>query len=186
MERLITIDSIEDVPEAWTRTPIGRLFAYHELDAPLEPWDAPQLLIGMCMDHRKSLRIPENFAYVIRAGGANLRPSEFKVSFAIAVGGVRAIALIGHSQCGMVGLADRREAFVDGLVDAGWERGAAEGHFDRFAPLFEIGDALDFVLAEAVRLRERYPAVLVAPLFYRVEDGRLYAVRESPRPASAG
>lgn len=59
------------------------------------------------MDHRVRLRIPENFAYILPTGGGNLRHSEFKVSFAIAVGGVRAIALIGHSYCGMAGVAAR-------------------------------------------------------------------------------
>lgn len=185
MDRLIPVETIEDVPQRWRGTPIERLLAYHELDAPLEPWEAPQLLIGMCMDHRKSLRIPDNFAYVIRAGGANLRPSEFKVSYAIAVGGVRAIALIGHTRCGMVGLAERRDAFVDGLVEVGWDRGAAEEHFDCSAPDFEIGDALDFVVSEAARLRTRYPGAIAAPLLYRVEDGRVYPIREDapePRP----
>lgn len=184
MDRLVPVDTIDDVPERWRDTPIERLLAFHELDAPLDPYDAPQLLIGMCMDHRKSLRIPENFAYVIRAGGANLRPSEFKVSYAIAVGGVRAIALIGHTHCGMVGLAERRDAFVEGLVEVGWRRRAAEEHFDRFAPHFEIGDALDFVLSETTRLRGRYPKVIVAPLLYRIEDGRLYPVREDDRADS--
>ncbi len=176
MDRLTPVDALDDVPERWRDTPIGRLLAWHELDAPLVPPDAPELLIGMCMDHRKTLRIPEGSAYVIRAGGANLRPSEFKVSYAIAVGGVRAIALIGHTDCGMVGLGRRRGAFVDGLVEVGWKREAAERHFDQFAPHFEIGDALDFVLAEAARLRLRYPGVIVAPLLYRVEDGRLYVL----------
>ena len=40
----------------------------------------------MCMDNRKHLHIPDNFAFIIRSGGANLRYSEFKVSYAIAVG----------------------------------------------------------------------------------------------------
>ena len=95
------------------------------------------------------------------------------------MGGVRAIALIGHSDCGMVNVAARREAFVEGLVEkAGWEQDAAEEHFHHFAPLFEIGNAVDFTLSEARRLRLRYPEVLVAPLHYRVEDDRLYLLRE--------
>ncbi len=138
-----------------------------------------QLLIGMCMDHRKHLRIPDNFAYIIRAGGANLRYSEFKVSYAIAVGGVQHIALIGHTNCGMVNLMARRAAFIDGLVNrSGWQRDFAEQHFDHFAPMFEIGNEIDFVLSESKRLRQRYPGVRVEPLLYRVEDNRLYAIAE--------
>ena len=69
------------------------------------------------MDSHKRLRQPENFAYIIRTGGANLRDSEFEVSYAIAVGGVTAIALIGHTHCGMVNLISKRESFVQGLVE---------------------------------------------------------------------
>ena len=179
MTRLLPVHAPHDIPERLRDTPVGRLLEYHNLDRPLDPYDRAVLLIGMCMDHRKHLRIPDQFAYILRAGGANLRPSEFKVSYAIAVGGVRDIALIGHTQCGMSGLASRREEFVAGLVDAGWTREEAERHFDSYAPLFEIGDEIDFVISESRRLRARYPAVSVTPLLYRVEDGQLYLVREA-------
>jgi carbonic anhydrase len=132
------------------------------------------------MDNRKHLHIPDNFAFIIRAGGANLRYSEFKVSYAIAVGGVRSIALIGHNQCGMVNLVARKELFIQGLIEnAGWEPELAEQHFMNFAPMFEIGNEVDFVLSEAKRLRQRYPKIQVAPLMYKVEDNLLYQVRES-------
>ncbi len=177
--RLLPVASPADIAPQYRASPIGLLLAYHNLNQPLAAYTQAQLLIGMCMDHRKHLRIPDNFAYIIRAGGANLRYSEFKVSYAIAVGGVRAIALIGHNQCGMVNLAARQQAFIDGLVDdAGWEREAAEAHFMHFAPLFEIGNEIDFVLSETQRLRRRYPKILVAPLLYKVEDNRLYLIRE--------
>ena len=174
MNRLIPVHSVEDIPEALRDTPAARLLEYHNLGRPLERYDRAALLIGMCMDHRKQLRIPDQFAYILRAGGANLRPSEFKVSYAIAVGGVRDIALIAHTQCGMSGLAARRQEFIAGLVDVGWRREDAEAHFERNAPKFEIGDEIDFVIAEAGRLGARYPGVLVTPLVYRVEDSRLY------------
>ncbi|HVG23943.1 MAG TPA: carbonic anhydrase [Thermoanaerobaculia bacterium] len=179
MERAVSIASHDDVPEEYRGTPVERLLAWHNGFGDVqEPVVGAEMLIGMCMDNRKKLRIPENFAFILRAGGGNLRPSEFKVSFAVAVGGVRAIAIIVHNHCGMVGLSARREQFVDGLVDAGWEREPAEQHFDSYAPLFEIGNEIDFVLAEAKRLRARYPKVLVAPLLYNVDDNRLYCLRE--------
>lgn len=178
----IPVESAEDIPPCWRGTPVERLLAYHDLGAPFDRYERAELLVGMCMDHRNVLRIPDNFAYVLRAGGANLRRHAFKVSFAIAVGGVRAIALIGHTDCGMVGLSRRREAFVEGLVSgAGWEREAAERHFDRHAPAFEIADAADFVREEAVRLRSLYATIPVCPLLYRVEDHRLYLLAE-PEP----
>jgi carbonic anhydrase len=123
--------------------------------------------------------VADLLAYILRAGGANLQRIEFKVSYAVAVGGVGTICLIGHDQCGMVDLHGRREIFVSGLVeDGGWESREAEQHFDRFSAVFEIRDPVEFVLSEARRLRERYPRVMVAPLFYQVDEGLLYQIAE--------
>ena len=178
MHRLIAINSTTDIFPQYRGTPIGNLLEYHDLEKPLETISAPQLLIGMCMDNRKHLRIPDNFSFIIRTGGANLRYSEFKVSYAIAVGGVRHIAIIGHTNCGMVNLVERKEIFINGLIDAGWSREHAEEHFKKFAPMYEIGNEVDFVLSEAIRLRKEYPHVTVAPMIYRVEDNRIYLVEE--------
>ncbi len=180
MKRLVTVATAEDIFPQYRDTSIGQLLEYHNLNRPLETFTRAELLIGMCMDNRKHLRIPDNFAFIIRAGGANLRYSEFKVSYAIAVGNVNAIALIGHNNCGMVNLMARKDIFIQGLVEnAGWDREWAEEHFMHFAPMFEIGNEVDFVLSEAKRLRLRYPKIQVAPLFYRVEDNRLYLIQES-------
>jgi carbonic anhydrase len=180
MNRLVPVTSRDDIFPQYLDTPIGLLLEYHNLGRESESYDNAQLLIGMCMDNRKHINIPDNFAYIIRAGGANLRYSEFKVSYAISVGGVRHIALIGHNNCGMVNLYARKDLFVKGLVEnAGWEREWAEEHFMHFAPMFEIGNEVDFILSETKRLRLRYPKVQIAPLLYLVEDNRLYFIRES-------
>ena len=180
MKRLRSVNSIQDIDPVYRDTPIGLLLEYHNLDRPFETYTAAPLLVGMCMDHRKHLHIPDNFSYIIRAGGANLRYSEFKVSYAIAVGGAQAIALIGHNNCGMVNLSSKRELFIDGLVErAGWDREWAEQHFTHFSPMFEIGNEIDFILSETRRLRDRYPKITVAPLLYIVEDNRLYLIDES-------
>ena len=177
--RLINIAREEDILPAYRDTPTGRLLGYHNLGRPFDTYDSADLLIGMCMDNRKHLNIPDNFAFIIRTGGANLRYSEFKVSYAISVGQVRHIALIGHNHCGMVNIHARKGQFIEGLVEqAGWEREKAEEHFMHFAPLFEIGNEIDFVLSEAARLRLRYPKVRVAPMLYLIEDNRLYLIRE--------
>ena len=179
MNRLLSIASREDIPTRYRETPIGLLLEYHNLEREFDSYTNAELLIGMCMDNRKHLHVPDNFAFIIRAGGANLRYSEFKVSYAIAVGGVRCIALIGHTQCGMVNLNARKGQFVQGLVDAaGWQPQSAEQHFTSFAPMFEIGNEIDFTLSEVQRLRLRYPKIVVAPLLYRVEDNRLYLIQE--------
>jgi carbonic anhydrase len=179
MDRLIKISKIEDIPEKYRETSIGKLLAYHNLQAEYETYTSAELLVGMCMDNRKHLNIPDNFSYIIRTGGANLRYSEFKVSYAIAVGGVKALALIGHTNCGMVNLVARKDLFIENLVkNAGWETDKAEEHFNQFAPMFEIGNEIDFILSEVQRLRARYPEILIAPLLYKVEDNLLYLITE--------
>ena len=176
---LIPVNSLSDIPASYHGTPIGLLLEYHNLDRPHDDFAQAQLLVGMCMDNRKHLHMPDNFAYIIRSGGANMRYSEFKISFAISVGGVRHMALIGHNNCGMVNLAARKEKFIEGLVQgAGWDAQKAEEHFMSFAPMFEIGNEGDFVLGEVKRLRVRYPKIMFAPMLYKVEDGRLYLLNE--------
>jgi carbonic anhydrase len=183
MNRLLTIATKEDILPVYRDTPIGLLLEYHNCGREFMPYTNAELLVCMCMDNRKHLHMPDNFAFIIRTGGANLRYSEFKVSYAIAVGGVRAIALIGHTQCGMVNLIARKEQFVQGLVAAaGWQEQAAEDHFFHFAPMFEIGSEVDFILSEVKRLRLGYPRILVAPMLYRLEDNRLYLIDERVPP----
>lgn len=114
---LIPIQKEEDIFPEYRNTPIGKLLEYHNLGSPLDTYAKADLLIGMCMDNRKSLRIPENFAYIISSGGGNLRYSEFKVSYAIAIDELSHIALIGHNNCGMVNLLARKDAFIKGLVE---------------------------------------------------------------------
>ena len=179
MNRLVKVTTESDIFPEYRQTPIGLLLEYHNLNRAPDNYDTAQLLIGMCMDNRKHIHIPDNFSYIIRTGGANLRYSEFKVSYAIAVGNVRHIALIGHNNCGMVNLNARKDIFIQGLVDtAGWDKEWAEEHFMHFAPMFEIGNEVDFILSEAKRLRMRYPKIQIAPLIYLVEDNKLYLVKE--------
>ena len=179
MQRLVSIQSVSDIPVQYRNTPISLLFEYHNLKRPYDTFTQAEMLIGMCMDNRKHLRIPDNFSYIIRTGGANMRYSEFRVSYAIAVGGAKFMALIGHSNCGMVNLMSRREIFIKGLVEnAGWTRDEAEEHFYHYEPVHEIGSETDFILSEVKRLRLRYPKIIIAPLFYKVEDGLLYWIRE--------
>lgn len=179
MDRLQPVEAPEDLPDRYRGTPVGRLLACHQLGAELEPCERPVLLVATCMDHRVALRMPVDFAYVIRTGGANLTGRGFEVSFAVAVGGVRAVALVGHSDCGMAGVTGRSDPFVRGLTGgAGWDPDEAAEHFDERAARHEIEDPIAFTLDQAKRLRRRYPEILVAPLHYRVEDRRLYMVSE--------
>jgi carbonic anhydrase len=176
-QRLIPIVKCADIPRKYRGTSVGRLLEYQNLERPFQKYDKAQLLVGMCMDSRKHLRIPENFAFILRTGGANLRYSEFKVSYAIAVGGVRCVVLLGHDQCGMVNLMSRKEQFISGLVTgAGWTRERAEEHFMNLAPMHEIDNEIEFTLSETQRLKRKYPKIMVAPLFYKLREDRLYCI----------
>jgi carbonic anhydrase len=180
MDHLLPVQTLDDIIPEFRQTPIGLLLEYHNLNKAFDTFEKAQLLIGMCMDNRKHLHMPDNFAFIIRSGGANLRYSEFKVSYAIAVGQVRHMALIGHNNCGMVNLISRKDEFVKGLVEtAGWEKEKAEEHFMHFAPMFEIGSETDFILSETKRLRLRYPKIQIAPMLYLVEDNQLYFIKEN-------
>lgn len=179
MKNLIPVNSVEDIIPEYRQTPIGLLLEYHNLNRSYINYEKAKLLVGMCMDNRKHLHMPDNFAFIIRSGGANLRYSEFKVSYAIAVGEVSHIVLIAHNHCGMVNLVSRKKEFIDGLVEtAGWEKEKAEEHFMHYAPMFEIGCETDFTISETNRLRLRYPKVVIAPLYYKVEDNKLYFIDE--------
>lgn len=178
--QLIPVDSVADILPGYQGTPIEWLLRYHNLGEPLPASSGrAQLLVGMCMDDRKDLVIPNEFAFVLRAAGGNFRDHAFDISYAIAIGGVSAIALLAHTNCGMVGVRQKREAFIRGLVArGGWDERRAAEHFDESLAVYEIDDALSFVVDETRRLRVVYPSVLVAPLLYRVEDDRLLQIMD--------
>lgn len=177
--RLKAVATSSDIPKAMRKTPFGELLEYHNLGKPFKKHDKARIVVSMCMDNRKQLRLPDNFAYILRTGGGNIRHSEFKVSYAVGVGGVRHVAMIAHDNCGMSNLFSKRAAFVKGLIkNAGWPRKRAIEYFAAFAPLFEIGDELEFVLTEARRLNFKYPKVKVLPMYYKLADGRLYLIKK--------
>jgi carbonic anhydrase len=179
MTEILPVNYRSDILPEYQGTPAGLLLEYHNLERALGAGPGRQLLIGMCMDSRKALRIPPDFAYVLRTAGANMRDNEFRISFAIAVGGVRTIVLIAHTDCGMARVARQHDEFVRGLVEhAGWDEQRAEKQFADGVNKFAIDDEVDFVMREAERLRGMYPKVTVVPLLYRVEDDLLYQLRD--------
>jgi carbonic anhydrase len=172
------VTRLEEILPQYRNTPIELMLRYHNLGEPRPPsGGTPVMLVSMCMDHRKELHVPNEFAYILRSAGGNLRDSEFEVSYAVAVGGVSTIALLAHTDCGMVHVSAKGKPFVEGLVRrAGWDRAAAEQHFADAVSRYEIGDAIAFVAGETRRLRSRYPKLLIAPFLYSVEDDRLAQV----------
>lgn len=177
MNDIKEINCTADIPQRYIGTPVEKLLRYHNLNEPFAVHDSAEMLIGMCMDNRKTLRLPENFSYVIRTGGGNLRYSEFKVCYAIAIAGIKYIVLIAHNHCAMVNLASKKNQFIKGLIEnAGWDEIKAEEIFNKYEPVFEITDEIDFVKSETERLRLKYPKVSFCPLFYNVEDNKLYVI----------
>ncbi len=179
MPEIIPVNYRSDILPEYAGTPVSLLLEYHNLDRALGSGPGRQLLIGMCMDSRKALRIPPDFAFVLRTAGANMRDNEFRISLAIAIGGVRTIVLIAHTDCYMTRVAQVHDQFVRGLVEyAGWDEARAEKHYAASVPKFAIDDEIDFVMQEAARLRKLYPRIAVAPLLYRVEDDLLYQLKD--------
>jgi carbonic anhydrase len=66
MNRLIPIRSRKDIPSVYRNTPWVFCSNTTILDALLMNGRSTAL-IGMCMDNRKRLRIPDNFAFILRA-----------------------------------------------------------------------------------------------------------------------
>ena len=180
MPSLIPVSATGDILPRYRGTPIEWLLRYHNLREPLpESSGTAQLLVGMCMDHRKDLTLPNEFAYVLRTAGGSLRGREFEISYAVAVGGVSTLALLAHTDCGMAHLTGKREAFIRGLVArGGWDEASAARQFAEHSARYEIGDPLRFVLSEAFRLQHLYPRLLVAPLMYTVEDDKLLQIAD--------
>src|SRR5688572_32786674 len=186
MTEIVPVSYRSDILPEHRETPVGLLLEYHNLERATGSTPERKLLVGMCMDGRTTLRMPRGFAFVLRTAGANMRDNEFRISYAIAVGGVRTIALIAHTDCGMARLTQRREQFIRGLMDAaGWDEARAVRHFESSAPKFGIRDEVEFVLGEAERLRGIYPRITVVPLLYRVEDDLLYQLRPDGRGSGA-
>lgn len=174
MSQLLSISARKDIPATYRETPIADFLAYHNLHEGFKTYAFAEILIITCMDFRVSLNVPDKFAFIIRAAGANTRHSEFGVSYAIAIANIRHIALIGHTDCGMVHLHDRKDAYASGLSELpGWDKAKSTGNFHAFAPLHEIGSEYDFTLTEAKRLQQQYPGVMVAPMIYDVKNGKI-------------
>ncbi|MBS0010445.1 MAG: carbonic anhydrase [Bacteroidales bacterium] len=179
MEPLIEIRSSNDIPEQYRNTPIGLFLGYHNLGRKFEKHKKAELLIGMCMDSRQVLNIPNSFTYVLRTGGANMRDLDFNISYAIAVGGIKYIIMLGHTNCAMINLISKKDDFIRGLVDTGgWEKYLAEEHFQQSEPVYEIKNEIDFVLKETRRLRLKYRKVTVVPMIYRVKTNHIYLIEE--------
>ncbi|MBM4221398.1 MAG: carbonic anhydrase [Gammaproteobacteria bacterium] len=166
-----------DILPVWRDTPVAELLALHNLGAGARQYAHPRILVATCTEQPVALRIPAGFALGLHSAAANLKRDPFNVSWAIGIGQVSAIAIVGHTGCGMVRLRGQREEFVARMVAAaGWARPAAEQHFDHWGDLFAVDDPAAFAALEAARLRRRYPKIPVAALLYDDADQMLLQI----------
>ncbi|MDP2856714.1 MAG: carbonic anhydrase, partial [Bacillota bacterium] len=61
MSALLPVNCWDDILPAYRTTPVADALAYHNLRTPQRSHDRAELLIGMCMDNRIMLRIPDNY-----------------------------------------------------------------------------------------------------------------------------
>ena len=180
MHNLRPIHSIEDIPTKYQNTPIGLLLEFHNLNKKPALFEDAQLLIGMCIDNRKQLNLPENFAYVLRSPGANFDQDAFAIAYAVFCLKKKNIALIGHNDCGMVQLAHKRETFLKGLEEVGnWEKGKAIEFYESNLIEYGLENEIDILIRQATEFRGLYPKVITVPMLYRVEDKKLFLIENN-------
>jgi len=171
------IDKNEKIPNEYLNTPIKTLLEYHNFGKPFLEHSKPELLIGTCMDYRINLRIPPNYAFIIRNAGASLRYNEFQIAFALSVGGCKAIAVIGHTDCGMVNLSEKRSEFIEKMIKKfNYDKLAIEKYFDLHFPNNAIENEIAFTKKQADELKQKYPNIPIIALVYEVKDNLLYHI----------
>lgn len=177
--QLIPINLKSDIPKNLYNTPFERLIKFHNFKENGEIFETPELIIATCMDYRINLKLPDRFAFVIRTAGANIQRLEFKISFASSMTGIKHVAIIGHTDCGMVNLSGKEDKVVEGLVkNVGWTREHALEHFNSCKPLFGIEHEANFAYSQCEILDQKYPNLTFVPMVYKVEDNLLYLLAE--------
>ncbi len=141
------------------------LLGSHNLEKDYEPFTLPKLAIVTCMDFRIQLRLPRNFAFVLRTGGANIRPIETYLAFSVARTGIHAIAIIGHTDCAM----EKPDPYV---VDELPTDNETKIFYRSQIASLAIRDAREYTLAQAKMLEERL-GLPGLPLIYDVETHKL-------------
>lgn len=144
---------------------ISTLLASHNDGANFPAFEGARLAIVTCMDYRIRLRLPDNFAFVLRTGGANPSPVEPDLAFGVALTGIHALALIGHTDCAMV---EPNPYVVNDLPALEEQKRLYRSEIAALA----IVDAPNFTRSEAARLAGRL-GLPVVPLLYRVEDHKI-------------
>lgn len=165
---------ISDIPAIFRHSPIEDLIAYQNIGKSFKHHSNPELLIVTCIDTRIQLKLPPNFAHVIRIGGAQAKSVEFQITYMIAIRNITAVAFVSHDDCAMVDLISKRKNFVDSLVKGNsWTAHTAEAYFDSHQPTHDVGHPLEMVCSQASVVAEKFPKVVVAALFYTVTNNNI-------------
>ncbi|HEY9732173.1 MAG TPA: hypothetical protein V6C89_09680 [Drouetiella sp.] len=171
--RLKRIENVEDIPQRWQDTPIAALIGAHNFGKPIEPAGKPELLIATCIEFRFTPNIPSMYAYVIRRASGRLIGSEFAMVYTMSQG-VKHIVLIGHDDCGMTKVSQKKAAMIQTLQEQGWTAQRAEEYVTNEAGRYAIDDEVDSLESEFYRLREMFPNIEIAPLFVSLNSHKLY------------
>ena len=175
--KLQPITKEADIPKILLGTPFEELIKYHNLKKTINKCEKAQMVIVTCMDYRVNLHVPEQFAYVVRTAGANIKGLEFSIAFASSMAKLNHVAVIGHTNCGMVKLHTKEEKVVCGLVEnVGFSKDEASKHFNECKNSFGIDHEASFVIDQCKALDKKYPKVTFIPFIYKVEDNLLYMI----------
>jgi hypothetical protein len=177
---LLEVVREQDILKPYRGTPIAAWLRYHNLGEGPHCYDSPQLLIVTCTDYFIHLHVPKRFAYVLRLAGFNQNHREFDLSRALAFAGMRYVCVVGHTDCAMEALKDKRKDFASGLERIGsWSKVKAAEQFDLCVPAFHILHVVDFTLFLAGLLERKFPEILVAPIICDVKYSSLYQIAKS-------
>jgi sulfate permease, SulP family len=178
-KRLVNVSRDSDIPKILRNTPIEVLLKSNNMGKiDIAPSDTPELLIGMCIDYRKSLYLPRDWAFVLRREGANMLGAEFALALGMSMG-TKYMALIGHDNCAMSRPQNNRDNFIKCLTEEhGWNTDLATHFFEDHIRSHEIGNEIDFILEETNRLKRTFKGLTIVPMLYRLEDNKLYLIKD--------
>ena len=87
MPQIIPVDAGSDILAAYTGTPVEWCCVTTTCSEALPSSSGrAELLVGMCMDTRKDLVIPNEFAFVIPPRAATFATTRCDISYAVAIG----------------------------------------------------------------------------------------------------
>lgn len=177
--RLVPVAAESDIFPPYRGTPIGDLLINHNLRPVIDPVGEPRLVVATCMDHRVNLNMPVGFALILRTAGASVEPLVFNVLAAMAVRDIRAVAIIGHSDCAMLDVERHRQKFIATATELGtMSEAEAAKLFEKGASRFGFENSIAQTLAQCEHLHKVVPGALIAPLSFDVKTGALSQIVE--------